>query len=150
MADTALCKSCKEEKVKTLFYKDSRNKSGVHSYCKDCCKLTNKSWRDQNKDHLGQYKKDWYASNKSAQLARVKLRKNSLVHRTPSWLTQEQKEEIAYKYWLARDLKAISGEDYHVDHIIPLNGKIVSGFHTPDNLQILPAKLNLSKGNSYG
>lgn len=150
MADTSLCKSCNTEKVKSDFYKDSRNKSGVHSYCKECCKSSNKAWRDKNTDHLARYRKDWYSCNKPTQLSRVKLRKNSLLNRTPAWLTESQKEEISYMYWLAKDLRAVSGEDYHVDHIIPLNGKNVSGFHAPENLQILPAKLNLSKGNSYG
>jgi hypothetical protein len=149
MPDTTFCNGCKEEKLKEFFYKDSRNKSGVHSLCKDCCRIANKSWRDTNKDHLSQYKKDWYSTNKANQLSRVKFRKNSLLNRTPIWLTCAQKEEINYMYWLAKDLKAVSGEDYHVDHIIPLNGKTVSGLHTPDNLQILPAKLNLSKGNKY-
>ena len=66
---------------------------------------------------------------------------------TPPWLTDPQKAHIKRTYDLAALMEEITGNKYHVDHIIPLKGENVSGLHVPWNLQVLPADINLQKGN---
>lgn len=62
---------------------------------------------------------------------------------TPPWLTKEMYREMKQIYEKCPD-------GFHVDHIVPLrNWSLVRGLHVPWNLQYLPAKENMSKGNSF-
>jgi hypothetical protein len=73
-----------------------------------------------------------------------KLRKKGA---TPIWLSEDQKKWIQWYYIQADRLTKLTGEQYHVDHIHPIQGENFCGLHVPWNLQVLPAKENLSKSN---
>lgn len=60
-------------------------------------------------------------------------------HRVALWAN---KDKIATIY-------AECPNGYQVDHIIPLNGKLVSGLHVENNLQYLTKQANLEKSNKY-
>lgn len=66
-------------------------------------------------------------------------RRATKLSRTPKWANIVKIGEI-YKN---------CPEGYHVDHIIPLQGKLVSGLHVENNLQYLSSIDNCSKNNSF-
>ncbi len=68
-----------------------------------------------------------------------KLYKLKKKQRVPKWADHKELKRIY----------ANCPEGYHVDHIIPLNGELVSGLHVPNNLQYLPAEDNIKKSNKF-
>lgn len=93
--------------------------------------------------------KRYYAKNKTQIKSNVMKRWAALLERTPKWLTNNHIIEITEFYAEATRLTEKSGILHHVDHIVPLQGKKVSGLHVPWNLQILTATENLSKRNKF-
>lgn len=92
-------------------------------------------------------KKKEYEKNKSDYIIGSCQRRALKIQATPSWLTDEQKQEIIEFYKLREILTKETGILHHVDHIIPLKGDRVCGLHVPWNLQVIPASENLSKSN---
>jgi hypothetical protein len=88
----------------------------------------------------------WQQNNQGKETAK---RHTAKMKRRPKWLSKQQLEEIKDFYVMAKELESIFPWKQHVDHVIPLQGKTVSGLHVPWNLQIIPASWNISKGNRY-
>ncbi len=65
---------------------------------------------------------------------------------TPAWANQFAIEEI---YGIAQLRTKATGIPWHVDHIVPLKSDLVCGLHVEHNLQVLPWKANLAKGNKH-
>lgn len=74
-------------------------------------------------------------------------RRASKLGATPFWLTKAHHAEIESMYASSLKMRELTGHEYHVDHIVPLQGKNVSGLHVPWNLQVIRAEDNLKKSN---
>lgn len=102
------------------------------------------SYRSVNKEKLSRYFSDYRKRNRIAIRAKVARYRAACLLATPKWANHFFIEEI---YDLAMRRTAMTGFDWHVDHIVPLQSKSVCGLHVEHNLQVIPAALNFSKGN---
>lgn len=66
----------------------------------------------------------------------------SILKATPPWLTVEMIKQIRKHYAEAERMTRESGVEHEVDHIVPLQGKIVCGLHVPWNLRVITAVEN--------
>ena len=123
---------------------DLDNKSSSESkknqyICKNCISKDNKVYYENNAELIKDKSKQHYLNNKSYYSEkRVRYDLNK-VNRIPNWANLDKIKEFYFNRPVG----------YHVDHIIPLNGRKVSGLHVENNLQYLLPKDNLSKGNRF-
>ena len=106
-------------------------------------------WRNNNLDQHNATNRNWNANNKPVKAALEGKRRAAQLQRTPKWLTESDLRMIEAKYSLAAMLTRETGIIHHVDHIIPLQGKKVSGLHVFFNLRVIPGADNIKKSNSY-
>ena len=71
------------------------------------------------------------------------------LQRTPKWLSTEDIAKIKSIYLESRKLTEETGVKHNVDHILPLQGKLVSGLHVPENLRVITETENIRKNNTY-
>ena len=152
------CTKCSDSKPLTEFYKRS-DTGKPHSWCKTCKHKSGASWvkankakhselqskwYDANKDKHLENSKVWYQANKSRKLETTTAREKRCVLATPVWADRELIKEL---YAIAQKLTEQTGIPHEVDHIVPLQGKEVCGFHLEDNLQVITRSENRRKSN---
>jgi hypothetical protein len=162
------------EKYKEII--SAKNKLAYQNNKKEMCRK-NKEYRDKNKEEILAKKRKRYEENREKLLARnkeqyVKHKEKRLArgkewakenkekvraywgkrradkrNRTPKWISKDDLWILENAYELANIRSNMFGFNWHVDHIIPLRGKAVSGLHVPNNIQVVPATWNLRKSN---
>ena len=98
-----------------------------------------KAYREANKDRT----KAHYEANKDRYNAYSAKRKALKI---PALLPTTDKELIKKLYEQRAEMSEKHGEQYHVDHIIPLS---IGGAHHQDNMRVITAKENLEKNDKY-
>ena len=102
-----------------------------------------RAWNEANKEKVKVTKSAWRKREagavNEAQMRRFAAKKQ----RTPKWADLEKIKKV---YDLCARFRSL-GCDFHVDHVIPLQGRNVCGLHVHNNLEIIEASKNRSKSN---
>lgn len=99
----------------------------------------------ENKSDLREQNKSYRTTSKDKVNAKNARRRVSSKNAIPIWADLT---EIKKVYAEAKQLRE-TGQDVHVDHIIPLQSDFVTGLHVSENLRIILAYDNISKHNKY-
>lgn len=126
----------------------ARNKEYVAAN-KDVGNKACRKWRAANREKQKLATYEWRAANRGAYNAYCANVRNVRALRVPAWLTEEHHWMIKETYELAALREHMTSIKWHVDHIVPLQGKQVSGLHVPWNLQVIPAIENIRKKNKF-
>lgn len=140
------CKSCIKEKSSKRYLEKSEHINSV-----------NKEWRAKNKDYYHNrflenreeylsWLREHNKNNPDKRLERTRKRRVRNKEAFVSWANRDSVNSI---YAMSKFLTDVVGVQYHVDHVIPLQGKLVSGLHVETNLAIIRSDINLRKGNKY-
>jgi len=106
----------------------------------------NDAWAKANPEKNAETKRNWADRNPGYIRNSYAKRRAAKLNATPEWANSFFISEI---YELARRRRRLFATDFHVDHIVPLQSKIVCGLHCEANMQILSGKQNMSKGNRF-
>lgn len=152
------CKICHNLKVKEW---QAANKEKVKGYVRASCKkaydenpekFKKKSLarraadREKSRKIVSKSYKKIYDSRRERERARLNAASAARRRLPPSWLGAIFIAQIQEFYDVAKAVTMQTGVMHDVDHIVPLNGKTVSGLHVPWNMQIISASENCAKG----
>ena len=149
-----ICTSCGEEHELAFFNRDASRATGHDPRCKNCtrraCKRTygahaekhkamKLAWKRANPERRQELGREWRAKNPDKTRAGTANYRERLKRATPPWVNEDELKRI----------RANRPDGHHVDHIVPLAGRNISGLNVPWNLQYLPAQESWEKGNRF-
>jgi len=148
---TGECTICRANKVATW---RKNNPEGVKKhnnsqYAKHYSKIkeATKRYYLENKEKIQASISSYRKKNPHIVAKCTAAQKANRLKRIPDWLSKDDRWLIDEVYALARLRTKAFGFQWDVDHIVPLQGKDVSGLHVPWNLQVIPASENRIKSN---
>jgi hypothetical protein len=114
---------------------------------KEAINAKNKEWRDSKpREYHNEYLRKWKSENRGKVVQSGKKR-SIPMSKCLKLLGGQQIGVLNQFYNYASRISECIGIKHHVDHVLPLVGDGFTGLHVPWNLQVIPATINLRKGN---
>ena len=151
--------------VKRKEYNKEYNKAyRQRDYVKVRRRVVEAEWRKRNYEIVGKKQREHRDANKEKSrtyfkayvqrdYAKVKNNESGSKRRALEMRTSKFEinnyGNILKLFKLSNKKTKETGRDYHVDHIVPLQGRLVSGFHVSGNLRVVLADTNWRKNNRY-
>jgi HrpA-like RNA helicase len=142
LASNARAKKWREENKE----RDAENHAAYAAKTKYWLCKARKDWILENYERVKKSKSIWAKNNPEKIRSKSRARQAGKIKATPQWSDRYRCDAV---YAEAARLEAQTGQKYHVDHIVPLNSKIVCGLHVPENLRAIPAIENIRKHNRH-
>jgi hypothetical protein len=152
------CSICKIDKLLSLFNKRGGKEVGYRSFCKECQSNKDAARYDSDKrkskylsNHLKEkeLRREYYRRTKEAYFIRKAKRRSQTLEATPKWYGEFDEFVLSEAYRLCKLREKATGIKWEVDHIVPLQGKIVCGLHWYQNWSVKTQFENRAKGNKY-
>lgn len=149
-----ICSKCGEKHPVGFFNKDRTRPDGLYPQCKNCTRKNcrrvyrknydvhvklKRQWKAENAEDHKRINREWRQNNPDKARAGTAAYRKRLARATPPWVDREELREFHQR----------RPEGHHVDHIIPLAGKVICGLNVPQNLQYLPAEVHMRKGTKF-
>lgn len=112
----------------------------------ECVAARGKARYKADKERILARNRNYTKKNPHIITAKSNKRRAAKLQRTIT-LAPEHEAELKRIYAEAKRISETTGTLHHVDHIVPLQGKEMSGLHVPWNLEVVPARENLAKSN---
>lgn len=157
------CKKCGEtNKLTRNRWNKQNHRWYLQTTCKDCERTLFKKYQQENKEYFNTYNKTVYFKsvgsykkilNRSKEDRQQRSRDKSNRRCTRARQARRWDELTLFAYIEAHELRKsrnkLTSIEWHVDHIIPLQNKLVCGLHVWNNFAVIPKVKNLRKGNYY-